>query len=133
MLYAKVVFGLPVEGPFDYIIPKNIQKTAFIGSRVIVTFGREKKLGYIVAITSKTRIKNIKPILQLPDSCALLDTNFLTLTKMLSEYYCCSWGQAIDTALPESLKKLKPVQITENPIKSIKEKNVTRQPTGEIT
>lgn len=128
MLYAKIVFGLPVEGPFDYIIPKEFEKDAGAGSRVIVTLGRKKNLGYITAITSKTRIKNVKPIMRLLDSSPILDTGFLSLTKELSEYYCCSWGQAIDTALPESLKKLKSITLLTTGINdSINKKDATNR------
>lgn len=105
MLYARIVFGLPVEGPFDYIVPVAFHKKIKIGSRVWVSFGRRRLLGYTVGLASKTHIKNIKPILEVVDDVALLDTKMLLLTKKLSEYYCCSWGEAIETALPEKLRK----------------------------
>jgi primosomal protein N' (replication factor Y) len=105
MLYAKVVFGLPLEGPFDYIVGKEFEGKISAGSRVSVTFGPKKMIGYVVELTDKSKIRNLKKIINLLDDSAILDKNMLKLTKQLSEYYCCSWGEAIETALPEPLRR----------------------------
>ena len=105
MLYAQVVLGLPVEGPFDYIVPLNLTKKIAIGQRVWVNFSQRKLVGYVVGLSQKTKIKKLKPILKIIDTEPVLDKNILSLTKELSNYYCCSWGEAIETALPESLRR----------------------------
>lgn len=105
MLYAKVVLGLPVEGPFDYIVPENFAQKIKVGVRVWVSFHNRKLLGYLVRLTHKTKIKNLKSISEVVDEFPILDKNMLLLTKELSEYYCCSWGETIDTALPEDLRR----------------------------
>ena len=105
MLYAKVVLGLAVQGPFDYSVSGQLQKKIKAGSRVWVNFRDRKKLGYVVGTTSQTNIKNVLPILDVIDDIPVLDKNMLLLTKKLSDYYCCSWGEAIETALPEGLRK----------------------------
>src|SRR3989338_8204021 len=103
-LFAKVVLGLPVEGPFDYIVPQGFAQKIKIGSRVRIGFGARRMIGYIVGFTEETKIKNLKPILELIDDFSLLDKNMLLLTKELSRYYCCSWGEAIETTLPKALR-----------------------------
>ena len=129
MLYAKVVVGLPVEGPFDYLIPQEMSTRIKTGSRVRVIFGYPKVIGYCVAITNKTGIKNIRPILELIDDNALLDANMLRLTRELSGYYCCSWGEAIEAALPQGLrqgKKIPPADgLAEDGDEDNREKNIT--------
>jgi primosomal protein N' (replication factor Y) len=50
-------------------------------------------------------VKNLKNILEIIDDSPVLDKNMLALTKELSDYYCCAWGEAIETALPESLRQ----------------------------
>lgn len=105
MLYAKVVLGLPVEGPFDYIVPEDCQKKIKAGARVWVPFGSRKMLGYAVKITKTTSVKKLKSISDLLDDTPVLDRNMLLLTRELSAYYCCSWGEAIETALPEGLRR----------------------------
>ncbi|OGX17590.1 MAG: primosomal protein N' [Omnitrophica WOR_2 bacterium RBG_13_44_8b] len=109
MLYAKIVVGLPVEGPFDYIVPANLTKQITIGSRAWVPFRAKKIVGYVVKVTSASNIKNLKKILDCLDEQPVLDKNMLALTKELSEYYCCSWGEAIDTALPDGIRKGKKI------------------------
>jgi len=106
MLYAKVVVGLPVEGPFDYIVPEHLEKKISVGMRVWVSFGAKKKIvGFVVGLDQKTNIKKIKALSDLIDDFPVLDKKILSLTKKLSEYYCCSWGEAIETALPEGIRK----------------------------
>ncbi len=105
MLYAKIVLGIPVEGPFDYIVPVEFSKRIKVGIRVRVDFRAKESVGYVVGFSQKSRIKNIKPILGILDETPILDKNMLLLTKELSQYYCCSWGEAIETAIPEALRK----------------------------
>jgi len=112
MLYAKVVFGLPVEGPFDYIIPEALHKKIKVGMRVWVPFRNQRKVGYVIKVVKKTGIHKIKPILKTIDDFALLDENMLVLAKELSDYYCCSLGEAIETSLPEPLRKGKPLPVS---------------------
>jgi primosomal protein N' len=59
MLYAKVVLGIPVEGPFDYIVPDKLYKKLKKGVRAWVPFRKKRMLGYFVGINRKTKIKKI--------------------------------------------------------------------------
>lgn len=105
MLYALVVLGVPVEGPFDYLVPPDLEKTIKPGQRVWVSFGTRKMLGFVVGLSHQTRIKDPKRILEILDKGCALDKNMLSLTKELAQRYCCSWGEAIETALPPGLRK----------------------------
>ncbi|MCM8780900.1 MAG: primosomal protein N' [Candidatus Omnitrophica bacterium] len=109
MLYAKVVVGLPIDGPFDYIVPADLQEKIKVGSRVKIDFHNQKRLGYVVGLSSKTKIRKLKSIISVIDDVPILDRNILLLTKELASYYCCSWGEAIETALPEQLRRPKPI------------------------
>ena len=124
MLYAKVVLGLPIAGPFDYEVPPEFIAQAKIGMRVVVNFSHRKMIGYIIGLARKSTITQVKPLLRLIDKLPILDKNMLALTSQLSEYYCCSWGEAIETALPEAIRKgraladfevLEPIQATFKP------------------
>jgi primosomal protein N' (replication factor Y) len=105
MLYAKVVVGLPVSGPFDYIVPEALVKILKPGSRAWVNFGSRRIVGYVVALAKNSRIEHLKPIVELIDERPLLDKKFILLAGKLADYYCCSWGEAIETALPEGIRK----------------------------
>lgn len=123
MLYAKVVVGLPIDGPFDYIVPSRFYKRIKVGVRVEVGFRNKKIVGYVVGLTQKTTIKNTKPILKIFDEAGILDKNMLLLTKELADYYCCSWGEAIETALPEALRRGKRITVGKSPITAKKNDN----------
>lgn len=105
MLYAKIVSGLAVSGAFDYIVPEALAKRINVGSRVRVNFRNREITGYVVELAAKTRIKNLKTISELIDNFPVLDKNMLLLTRDICDYYCCSWGEAIETALPLPLRK----------------------------
>ncbi|MFA4984917.1 MAG: primosomal protein N' [Candidatus Omnitrophota bacterium] len=105
MLYARVVFGLRIEGPFDYIVPEQFRDRIKPGCRVLVPLRNRQIIGYVVSLTRQSRVKRLKAIVDLPDSAPLLDKNMLLLTEELSRYYCCSWGEAIETAIPEQFRK----------------------------
>ncbi len=109
MLYANVVLGLPIDGPFDYIVPIDLERKIAIGSRVRVNFRNKKEVAYVVGLSHKTKIKKLKEILDVIDNAAILNEQMLLLTKRLAQYYCCSWGEAIETALPQDLRKGKAI------------------------
>jgi primosomal protein N' (replication factor Y) len=115
VLYALVVLGVPVEGPFDYIVPPDLEKAVSPGQRVWVSFGARDRLGTIVGLTRQTKIKNAKKIIELLDVHPALDKKMLLLTKELARYYCCSWGEAIETALPPELRRKKKFETTVTP------------------
>jgi len=105
MLYAKVVLGLAVEGPFDYLVPDEFKSTIAPGKRVRVNFAHQRKIGFCVAVTTQSKIKYHKPILEVLDEVPVLGSNMLLLTQRMAGYYCCFWGEAIETALPEGVRK----------------------------
>ena len=61
MLYAKVVVGLPVAGPFDYSIEPALQRKVKPGCRVWVPWRNQKKLGYVVGLTKKQAYCKLNP------------------------------------------------------------------------
>ncbi len=105
MLYAKVVLGLPIDGPFDYLVPSDLENKVSVGMRVWVNFRNKKEVAYVVELSNKTKIKRVKDISAVIDTAAVLDEQMLLLTKRLADYYCCSWGEAIEAALPDELRK----------------------------
>jgi primosomal protein N' (replication factor Y) len=109
MQYAKVVFDLPLEGPFDYRIPKELARKVKTGGRVKVPFRNRIGIGYVAGVSNKTGIVNLKSVFSLIDEAPLLDAYVMGLAKKVSEYYCCSWGQAIAVSIPEALRKGKSV------------------------
>ncbi|MFA5287691.1 MAG: hypothetical protein WC394_05440, partial [Candidatus Omnitrophota bacterium] len=105
MLYAKVVLGLPIDVAFDYSLPLTFQENISFGSRVLVNFCNRKLVGYVVGLVNNSSVKNIKPILNLIDEKPILNKSMLILAKKISDYYASSLGEAIETMLPEEIRK----------------------------
>ncbi len=103
-IIAQVVVGLPVEGPFDYRVEGDLGDQMAIGIRVAVSFGRNKRVGYVVGLKQKSAFKNLKPIITILDQSPILNDRLLRFTKEFSEYYGCSRGEAIETSLPVRLR-----------------------------
>lgn len=122
-MFAKVVFNLPIEGPFDYAIPAGWQERLLPGSRVRVSFGSRFRLGYVVAKAKDSALKKVKPLAKIIDCAPLLDKAMLELTRAVADYYACSWGEAIEAALPQGLRKGKDIEGLEEIEKTKLEKN----------
>ncbi len=108
--FARVVFGLPVEGPFDYIVPERWQAKIQPGERVKVSFRTGTRIGYVVGSAKSSSIRGLKPILNLIDETPILDEKLLLLCRQAADYYCASWGEMIETALPDALRKGRPLE-----------------------
>ncbi|MBU4333050.1 MAG: hypothetical protein KKD07_01255, partial [Candidatus Omnitrophica bacterium] len=104
---AEVVVGLPVEGPFDYAIGQDIRDQIQAGMRVLISFNRRKMVGFVVGFKEKSAFEKLNTIIKLLDDTPALDSNAVELTKAVSQYYGCSWGEAIETYLPPYLRKNK--------------------------
>lgn len=108
---AKVVVTLPVEGPFDYEVPESYRMQIALGQRVYVPFGNRNIVGFVVGVRNKSRVKQLKSILSILDNIPALNDDMLKITKEFSQYYGCSWGEAIETSLPSALRKRKELQL----------------------
>ncbi len=124
MLYAKVVFGLPVEGPFDYSVPEELARGIAVGVRVRVSFGARILVGYVVGLAKKSAVANLKPLSEIIDPYPILNRQLLELTRQVSRHYGCSWGEALETAIPEPLRRgvrLKPFPRYKTPVGRLKQ------------
>jgi len=77
-----------------------------IGSRVLVPLRRSRKTGFVVALRpSETddRPKTLKEVLDALDPYPVFDPEMLELTKWISEYYFCPWGEVLRSALPAGI------------------------------
>ena len=101
---ANVAVELPLEEPLDYRIPEAMRPHCAPGQRVLVPVGRREVLGYIVDLNSHSAVSDLKPISVILDDRPLLSADLLWLTKWVSDYYLCPWGQVIKAAVPEGFR-----------------------------
>ncbi|MFA5794547.1 MAG: primosomal protein N' [Candidatus Brocadiia bacterium] len=116
MSYAEIVFPIPLDKRFHYHIPDTMSGQIRIGSRVEVDFGPRTTIGYCIGIvdnlpaeSSGYRIRDIKRII---DETPLLNDKMFELCRWISEYYFCSLGQALESALPSGVRRIRKTQIT---------------------
>ena len=102
----------PLENPYSYTVPKEIEQSVVIGSRVEVPLGRRKTTGYVVSRTTigeaLKRIDTAKgeklPAFKPVDSASLCDSCFseehLDFFQWVADYYQAPLAKVIDLAVP---------------------------------
>ncbi|HDN85436.1 MAG TPA: hypothetical protein ENG47_06755, partial [Candidatus Aerophobetes bacterium] len=98
--YIAVIFNLPIEKPFWYRVPPEFKDEVKIGQRVLAPFGKREMVGFIVEKSEKKPRGRLKEIIRIFDKSPPLDNNLFSLAKWMSEYYCCSLGQALHSLFP---------------------------------
>jgi len=99
-IIAQVALPLPIADTFHYIVPSKFVGSLKVGSRVTVPFQRRVLTGYVVGTLRRSEFENLKPIADVPDVLPTFDERMLELTRWVSEYYFCSWGEALACASP---------------------------------
>ena len=103
---------------FDYKIPEEYEQTAIelIGARVLVPFGRLKKLeeGFVVNIKNETEFE-VKEIAKIEEK--YLNSCKIRIAKWMSKKYFCNISDCLKLMLPPGTS----TKISEN---RVKEKNV---------
>ncbi len=74
-----------------------------LGFRVLVPLRKRIVTGFVVGLTATASVSNVKEIIDLLDPYPLFSGEMLELTKWVSDYYLCSWGETLRTALPSEL------------------------------
>jgi len=95
-----VAVPVPLRRTFTYRLP-GVPEGVVVGSRVRVPFGRRTVLGTVVSLSPEPpaeliAIREIEETLP----AAPLPASLLELTRFVADYYLCSWGEAIEAALP---------------------------------
>ena len=97
-----VAVPVPLRRTFTYRVPQRHDEGIALGARVRVPFGRRSVKGTVVQWPAPSpdagvEIRDLDE--PLPASPAI-DEHLLELTRFVADYYLCSWGEAIEAALP---------------------------------
>ena len=103
--FADVALPLPSLGAFQYSIPDSMKEKLRVGARVYVFVRTRRLIGYVVGFSEEKAIEDVRDIDAVVDEAPILSAEFLELTRWMSDYYLCSWGQAIEAVLPAAFKK----------------------------
>ncbi len=101
--YAEIVFPVPVQHAFTYLVPDRFDEDAVPGARVLASFGHRKLTGFIVNRTDVTELDELKSIEEVLDPVPLFTLEVLELARWLAEYYLCGWGEVLKAALPAGI------------------------------
>ncbi len=101
--FAEIALPLPIDQLFTYSLTDKLRGLALPGCRAYVSFRNRTMTGVITGLTDTSPVSNCKPVLDVLDNEPILDKTLLKLTRWISEYYLCAWGEAIKTALPAGL------------------------------
>ncbi len=113
MRIAKVVFDLPLEEPFDYLIPEDL--IVLVGMRVKVSLGTRPMVGFVVRLEPHTTVANLKAIKAIKDPVSLFDGKDLNFARRFANYYGCSLGEALGVMLRHRRQPPRPALIPTAP------------------
>ncbi|HEX9829381.1 MAG TPA: primosomal protein N', partial [Bacteroidota bacterium] len=98
---VDIALPVPIDHPFTYIVPPELQPYAKPGMRAVVPFGRKSLTGVIVGIQTKPPARGLKPIRDILDVTPSFSDDMLKLTKWIAEYYFAPWGETLKAAAPQ--------------------------------
>ncbi|MFH0925783.1 MAG: primosomal protein N' [bacterium] len=104
--YVDLAINKPLRQLFTYSVPRHLKETIAIGKRVIAPFKNKKIIGYVIGIKDKPEVEpsvKIREIASIIDQEPIINQELLKLTRWISNYYLCSWGEVINAALPRGL------------------------------
>ncbi len=100
---VEVVFNLPLNQTFSYLVPDHMTPSPLPGSRVLVPFGKQTITGIVVKKRQPELAdfgRKLKHVVDILDPEPLISAKMLELTRWIADYYLSSWGQAVFLALP---------------------------------
>ena len=88
---------------FDYLIePANLLLPAVPGVRVRVPFGRQSRIGVVLALADRSELPadKLRPIAAVLDDSPVFDEQLLRLLRWAADYYHHPVGEVVASALP---------------------------------
>ncbi|TCP96242.1 replication restart DNA helicase PriA [Cricetibacter osteomyelitidis] len=106
MQLVRVALAVPLMRLFDYLLPAEITPPV-IGSRVLVPFNTQKKVGIVLDFPTQTDIaaEQLKPIIATLDEQSLFEAHQWQLLHWAAQYYQTPLGEALIQALPVKLRQ----------------------------
>lgn len=101
-MIVEVALNLPLRQTFDYQWPEDFPEP-LCGIRVLVPFGPHKKSGVLVAQKETSEFTRLRKVEALLDEMPVFSEQLLQLTRWVSEFYFCAWGEVLSCAIPGGL------------------------------
>tara|TARA_B100001057_G_scaffold255949_1_gene256205 strand:- start:2711 stop:4918 length:2208 start_codon:yes stop_codon:yes gene_type:complete len=106
----KIAIDIPLSRVFDYQAPSSVPLPS-PGQRVLVPFGRHKRIGMIMDYSDHSEIpkEKLKECLEILDTKPILSEENIWLIRFTSNYYHHPIGEVVFTAIPSLLRKGHPL------------------------
>ena len=101
---AEVVFNLPLERSFHYLVPESLATAVQRGVRVAAPFGPRELIGFVVQTPPRSPIAQLKTIRRVIDPAPMIAEERWQLAAWLADYTYCSLGEALAALVPASLR-----------------------------
>ena len=101
---VSVALPLPLRKEFTYQLADEYSPS-LLGSRVKVSFGNQRLVGFISGEEKTSNYPKIKSVEELIDSQSLFNHRLYSLLCWAADYYHAPLGKVLETALPVALRK----------------------------
>lgn len=103
-MIAEIVFNIPLERSFHYLVPQALTSTIEPGMRVLAPFGVRELTGMIIDLPARSPITMLKSIRRVVDPIPVIRDERWELARWVAEYYYCSFGEALSAMVPSALR-----------------------------
>lgn len=114
---CDVPVSVSVTGVFDYAPPIHFVESLneLVGCAVLLPFGRQTVIGWVVGVSETTDvpIAKLKAVLAVLPFVARVDANWLDMVRFMSRYYQRGLGEVALPALPVKLRQAKHLAVEE--------------------
>lgn len=104
--FVDLILPVPIRNLFTYRVPWELNEAVFIGQRVIVPFGKKKRItGIIAHVHSNAPSEYTAKYLDyLLDEQPIISEQQIQFWQWISEYYLAPIGDVMSAALPANFK-----------------------------
>lgn len=104
--FVDLILPVPIRNLFTYRVPFELNEKTIVGQRVIVPFGKKKRItGIIAAVHANTPTTYTAKYLDyLLDQEPLVTEQQIAFWQWISDYYLAPIGEVMSAALPSNFK-----------------------------
>ena len=116
-LFVDVILPVPIHQVFTYRVPFELNEAVSFGLRIIVPFGKNKKLtGIITAVHTDAPVAYQAKYLEIIlDEQAIITSKQFEFWKWIARYYMAPIGDVMNAALPANFKLASETKVVIHP------------------
>ncbi len=100
-----VALPIPIDKVYAYELPEELEQSVGVGSLVLVPVRSRNYTGIVTEMNLQVREgMDLRSVTAAVSGEPLLNSELLGLTRWISRYYVCAWGEALNAALPTGIQ-----------------------------